>query len=158
MRRGIFFVAVLATALTMGLEFSHVLEWPVKAAYPGDLYVRLQESLYVWFGTLGGALYVLAVLAGVVLAVLHRRNRRAFAVTGAAAGAQVASLATFFAVIYPVNLALPIGQGVVPANWEAMRFRWELGHTIGFVLFTTAFVLQVAFLLHTASPGARRTP
>lgn len=131
--------AVVLTALTMGLEFAHVLEWPVKQGYSGELWVRLQESLYSWFGTVGAVLYVLAVVAGVVLAV--RLKRRAI---WWAAGLQVAALASFLAVIYPVNRRLPLGSGdrvTVPPDWTSLRVRWELGHTIGFVLFLAAFVL-----------------
>lgn len=141
MRRGVWIAGVLLTALTMGLEFAHVLEWPVKQGYPGELWVRLQESLYVWFGTVGAVLYVLAVLTGVVLAVLVRR-----APTWWAAGLQVAALASFLTVIYPVNQRLPVTSAEpasVPADWESLRVRWELGHTIGFVLFLAAFVVLV---------------
>lgn len=37
-----------------------------------------------------------------------------------------------FAVIYPVNLRLPITTGstvTVPADWASPHVRWELGHT-----------------------------
>ena len=63
------------SALTMGLEFAHVLEWGPKAGYSGPLYTRLQESLYVWYGNLGGVIYVLAVICTVALAVLAVRDR-----------------------------------------------------------------------------------
>ena len=139
MRRGLWFAAVVLTALTMGLEFAHVLEWPVKQGYSGELWVRLQESLYLWFGNLGAILYVLAVIVGVVLAFRVKRTSMWWA-----AGLQVAALASFLAVIYPVNLRLPLSssdQVTVPPDWASLRVRWELGHTIGFVLFLSAFVL-----------------
>lgn len=142
MRRGLWFAAVLLTALTMGLEFAHVLEWPAKQGYSGQLWVRLQESLYTWFGTLGAVVYVLAVIVGVVLAFRVRR-----APVWWAAGLQVAALASFLAVIYPVNQRLPISssdQVTVPADWTSLRVRWELGHTVGFVLFLIAFVLLLS--------------
>jgi hypothetical protein len=66
--------ALLLSALTMGLEFAHVLEWGPKASYSGPLYSRLQESLYVWYGNIGGVIYVLAVVATVVLAVIAVRD------------------------------------------------------------------------------------
>lgn len=148
MRRGVLFAAVLLTALTMGLEFAHVLEWPQKQHYSGPLYVRLQESLYVWFGNLGGVLYVLAVVATVVLAVLTRHDRGARGVLGVAAGLQVVGLASFLTVVYPVNLRLPVaGSGSVPPDWAGLRDRWEWGHTVGFVLFTASFVLLLVFLV-----------
>lgn len=107
MRRVVLFSAVLLTALTTGLEFAHVLEWPQKQHYAGPLYVRLQESLYVWFGNLGGVLYVLTVIATVALAVLARRDPGRRGVIAAAASLQVVGLVTFLTIIYPVNLRLP---------------------------------------------------
>lgn len=43
MRRSARLANLVLTALIMGLEFAHVLEWPQKQGYPGALYVRLQE-------------------------------------------------------------------------------------------------------------------
>jgi hypothetical protein len=139
MRRGLWFAGVVLTALTMGLEFAHVLEWPVKQGYSGEMWVRLQESLYSWFGTVGAALYVLAIVVGVALAVTRKRTPLWWA-----AGLQVVALATFLAVIYPVNRRLPLTSGdqvSVPPDWASLRVRWELGHTVGFALFLAAFVL-----------------
>jgi hypothetical protein len=148
MRGAVLFAAVLSTALTMGLEFAHVLEWPQKQHYAGPLYVQLQESLYVWFGNLGGVLYVLAVIATVGLDMLVRRDPDRRAAIAAAAGLQVAGLVTFLTIVYPVNLRLPVGSsGAVPAGWTALRDRWELGHTIGFVLFALSFVLLLVPLV-----------
>lgn len=148
-RRACFFLAVLLTAWAMGLEYAHVLEWPAKAGYPAGLYVRLQESLYIWFGNLGGVLYVLAIVLSVATAVLLRQDRPVRRLTGAAAGLEILALATFLAIVYPVNLRLPVhSSGAAPTDWAALRNRWELGHTIGFVLFTAAFVLQLLTLLH----------
>jgi type II secretory pathway pseudopilin PulG len=59
------------------------------------LYVRLQESLYIWFGNLGGILAVLSTIALVIL-LRHQPERR----DPTAAGLQVVSLATFLTIIY----------------------------------------------------------
>ncbi len=149
------FTTLVLTTLTLGLEFAHVLEWPQKQQYPGALYVRLQESLYIWFGNLGGVLYVLAVVASVVLVVLLRRDRPRRGWVGVAAGLQVIALVTFLTIVYPVNLRLPVNSaGAVPPDWTALRDRWELGHTIGFVLFGVSFVLLVAALVRQVeAPG-----
>lgn len=155
-RRGVLVTALLLTALTMGLEFAHLLEWPQKQHYPGWLYVRLQESLYIWFGNLGGVLYVLAVVATVGLAILVRRQRRLWAWFASAAGVQVIALITFLTIVYPVNLRLPVNSnGTVPADWTALRDRWELGHAIGFVLFTVSFVLLIVTLVRQADLAER---
>src|SRR5699024_10361425 len=100
--------AILLCALTMGLEFSHVLEWPVKAGYAAELYTRLQESLYLWFGTVGGTIYVLAVVMTVVLAATQWRAPETRAWLGAAAVVELVAVATFFVVVYPVNFHFPV--------------------------------------------------
>lgn len=151
MRRSVAFAALLLTASTLGLEFAHVLEWPQKQQYSGPLYVRLQESLYVWFGTVGGIVYVLAIVATVALAVLLRRAAGHRWWIGIAAALQVVGLASFLIVIVPVNSRLPAnGPGTAPADWTALRARWELGHTIGFVLFAASFVLLLLSLVRRA--------
>lgn len=141
-RRGFYVAGLLLTAWTIGLEFAHVLEWAPKASYSGSLYVRLQESLYVWFGNVGGVIYVLAIVACVVLAILQRRDRSTRVPVAVAAVLEVVALIVFFTVVYPVNFHFPVhGSGAVPPDWTALRDRWELGHAIGFVLFTAAFIL-----------------
>jgi hypothetical protein len=40
-----------------------------EASYPGPLYARLQESLYNWYGNVGGVIYVLAVVATILFTV-----------------------------------------------------------------------------------------
>jgi hypothetical protein len=139
--------------LAMGLEFAHVLEWPQKQRYSGSLYVRLQESLYIWFGNLGGVLYVLAVAMTVVLAVLVRRQPGRRGAIGTAAALQVVGLITFLTIIRPVNLRLPVNSGgTVPADWAGLWDRWELGHTVGFVLFAAAFVLLLVPFMRQSDP------
>jgi hypothetical protein len=163
LRRSGLFAALVLTAWTMGLEFAHVLEWGPKASYPGPLYVRLQESLYVWYGNIGSVIYVLAVASTVALAAAACRDRAARGPAVAAAAAELVALAVFLAVVLPVNSRFPVhGSGAVPPGWAALRDRWEVGHTIGFVLFTTAFALLLAVVLRpgatllTVRPGRRQ--
>lgn len=147
-RRAVWFTALLLAALTMGLEFAHVLEWPQKAAFPGPLYTRLQETLYLWFGNIGAPLYLLTIALTVTLTILLRATPCQRVPVRIAAVLETIALISFFAVIYPVNLQFPVsGEGGVPADWEALRVRWETGHAIGFVLFGAAFVLLLVPLI-----------
>jgi hypothetical protein len=43
-------IAITLLALTMGTSFAHVLEWPAKLHYTGEFYLRLQTSLYAYWG------------------------------------------------------------------------------------------------------------
>lgn len=142
-------VALLLTALTMGLLFAHVLELGPKFGYPPELYIRLNNSLYVWFGPpLGALLYVGSVVAVGVLTWLVRCCRMALAWTGAAAVLQAAALVTYFAVVEPVNQRLrPLLPGIVPEDFATLRAQWEFGHATEFVLFLMAFVFLVVSVL-----------
>lgn len=146
--------ALLLSGLTLGVEFAHVLEWAPKDGYDGALYTHLQESLYVWFGFVGAAVYVLAIAATVALAVLVRHDTVTRRPAQGAAGLAVLALASFLAIIYPVNQRFPVhGGGAVPDGWQSLRDRWETGHAVGFALFLAVFVLLLVALLR-----ARGTP
>jgi hypothetical protein len=134
-----------------------------EASYPGPLYARLQESLYNWYGNVGGVIYVLAVVATIMLAVLawHEHASRGLAV--AAATMKMTALIVFLTVVLPVNSKFPVhGSGAVPAGWAGLRDRWEAGHATGFVLFTVAFIVlplsegSASRSCHSGAPGPRR--
>ncbi len=58
----------------------------------------------------------------------------------------VASLIVFFAVTFPIN-RVTSNWTVMPANWEALRRRWELSHAANAVLYGVAFVVLLLSLL-----------
>lgn len=72
------FVALMLTALTMGLAFAHALELRPKLEYEPWLYLKLHRTLYWGFGTIGGAVDVGALLAAIVLAFVVRGRHPAF--------------------------------------------------------------------------------
>lgn len=148
-------LTLLLVALTMGLEFAHVLELGPKLAYPPELYLRLNTSLYYWFGgPLGGLIYVGAIVASGVLCWLVRRQRAARALTASAATLQLTAFATWLTLVEPVNARFrALAPGEVPADFTALRAQWEYTHALGFVLFACAFVL-----LAVADPGRGRRP
>jgi hypothetical protein len=147
--RAIQVLSLLLVALTMGQLYAHVLELGPKIQYPPQLYLRLNTSLYAWFGPpLGAAINTGAIVATAALAWLVRRHRRLRLLTGIAALLQVAQLVIYFARVEPVNVrfrALPLGQ--IPSDFTALRAQWEYGHALGFVLFATAFLLLVISLV-----------
>lgn len=152
-------MTLLFVALTLGLEFAHVLEWGPKMSYSGQLYVRLQESLYVWFGYLGSVIDILAILSTAVLAISLRGYRRVRWYTASAAGLEMIALTVSFVVIYPVNQHFPVhSSGTVPTDWTSLRDRWELGHTIGFVLFTISLLLLATALVRPNLPSLTPAP
>ncbi len=147
--RAIQVLTLLLVALYMGQQYAHVLEIGPKLNYPPELYLRLQNSLYAWYGPpLGAAISVAALIATGALTWLMRRQRSARWLTGSALALQVAALAIYFARVEPVNVsfrALPPGQ--VPSDFIALRAQWDFGHALGFALFVVVFVLLVFSLM-----------
>jgi hypothetical protein len=137
-------LSLLLVALTMGLEFAHTLELGPKLHYPPELYLRLNTSLYAWFGIappVGGAIWLGAMVATGVLIWL-RRQRYARLFTGASLVLQLAAFANYFARVEPVNGRFrALAPGQVPGDFTVLRAQWEYGHAVGFALFAVAFLL-----------------
>lgn len=159
MTRVIQVLSLLLVALTMGQLYAHVLELGPKMQYAPQLYIRLNNSLYAWFGPpLGAAINVGAVVVTAALAWLTRRHRHLRLFTGIAGLLQVAQLVVYFARVEPVNMRFrALGPGQVPSDFTALRAQWEYGHALGFGLFAAAFLLLIislAFKPTAEEPGA----
>jgi hypothetical protein len=127
------FLALLCVALTLGLAFAHVLEIPGKLRLPGEVWLTVQQNLYVAFGPpLGAGIEVAAIALTWLAAVLGRRRRRpAFALSVAAGTAVTLGLASWGLVVAPANTVLSAWTAAtLPPDWAAVRFRWELGHAL----------------------------
>lgn len=145
-------VALTLTALTMGMSFAHVLEMPAKLAYPPDLYVALQNTLYVSFGppNIGAFVEPGAVLTVMILAYLVRHRRPAFwFVLWAAICLLLAFPVIFFLFTEPANAVFHAARPAsVPADFARYRSQWENSHAVRFVLHLAAFVLLARSVLH----------
>jgi hypothetical protein len=144
-------IAVVAAALTMGLTFAHTLELPQKLGYDAATWVHIQQSLYRYFGLVGGPVEVAAVIAAVVFAV-RARGRPGGRLASVGAACFVIALALWFAVINTANAE--IGSWAVdaaPSDWERWRGQWEFGHAAHFVLTLAGFL---TLLVATAQAGA----
>lgn len=153
--------ALTLTALTMGLSFAHVLEMPAKLAYPPDLYVALQNSLYEYFGYIGAFVEPGAVLAVVILAYLVRRRRPAFRFTvGAVLCLLLAFPLVFLAFTQPANETFHAARPAsVPADFEAYRNQWEFSHAVRFVLHLAGFAfLTLSVLVRPRAPRSELSP
>lgn len=146
-------LSLLLVALTMGLEFAHTLELGPKLNYPPELYLRLNTSLYAWFGPpLGASIWLGAIVATGMLTWMVRRRRSVRLLTGAAVALQLVALANYFAFVEPVNVRFrALTPGQVPSDFTTLRTQWEYGHALGFALFTVAFLLLVIALMRLAA-------
>jgi Domain of unknown function (DUF1772) len=139
-------IAITLVALTMGTSFAHVLELPAKLHYSGEFYLRLQTSLYAYWGppSITGFVEPAAVLSVLFLAVLCRRRPVTLRLTlGSVICLLLAFPVVFFWRVAPANETFfhAAHAEILPADWNSSRMRWEMGHAIRFVLHLTAFVL-----------------
>jgi hypothetical protein len=140
-------VALVLTALLLGITFCHVLEMPAKLGYDGGLYMTLQMTLYAHFGPpgVGGFIEPGAIFAIIAVAILARRQRRpGFGLTVVSGACLLLAFPViFFAFTEPVNEAFREGlvTGTVPAEWQRLRLLWELSHAARFLLHLAAFSL-----------------
>lgn len=152
------FVAVILVALLTGLAFAHVLEQPAKMLYEGELYLTLQKSLYAGWGPpgVGGFLEPVAILATLSLLVASRGSRAQFRMTLAAAVALLLAFpVVFYLLVAPSNAAFAVATlDAIPHDWTDLRARWELGHTVRFVLQLVALGLLV-LSAEAAGPSRR---
>ena len=153
------FLTVMLTALSMGAALAHLLELPAKVHYEPALWLRLLQTLYPpAFGTIGAFCEVGAVLAVLVLTLLVRRRRPAFAWTVAAAVCLVATHAAFWLLVAPVNATLlPLTPETLPPNWTFLRDQWEYTHAArAFLQIAALAALLVSILAETPADVGRR--
>jgi hypothetical protein len=145
------FLSLVLTALVMGLAFCHVVQMPPKMVLGGPEYL-LTLRMYGGFGPVGALLEPGAIVAAIVLATLVRRRRREFALATAGAACLVAGLLLWFVVVSPVNAHWAVASpSAPPADWVALRHRWEWGHAGHAVVLLMAFAALVCSVLTATS-------
>lgn len=129
--RTVHLAAILLTALALVPGGAHLFALPNKIALGERDYFTVQ-GIYAGWAVLG-VLLVLAIAADGLLAYAQRADRAAFLLALAGALCLAATLAVFFVLIYPGNQATA-NWTTAPADWRALRLRWEYGHALNAVL------------------------
>lgn len=152
------FITPFLAALAIAAPFAHALELPVRRTYDPALYVAVTHTLYFYFGVIGGAIEVGAVLAAVVWALLLLRARavpraaRRWALAGAACAVLAHGL--FWLLVAPVNQEFAAWTSeAVPADWTRFRDRWEFTHAARAGLFVLGFGALLGSALTTRAAG-----
>jgi hypothetical protein len=146
------FVALFATALTMGAALTHLLEMPAKLRMPAEEYLVAQQLYFGW--------YRLAYLIGVqVVALLAsaffvRREPLALRAVLTALGCVLAAQAVFWTLTYPCNTETA-NWTLLPDDWEPLRSRWEYSHAAG-ALFQVAAMASLILAALTRPRHVRR--
>ncbi len=142
------FLSLLCTTIAFALTLCHVLEMPGKLALSGDVWLAVQHHLYGTFAWVGAIGEIGAIVFSGWLFVLLRDRRPAGALALLATLCAVAGLASWFMLVAPLNKIIAAATATsMPADWEAVRLQWELGHAVAAGLFTVAWVALVLGLL-----------
>jgi hypothetical protein len=148
---------LLVTALSLGPSFAHVLEAPPRlAVWSGELWreATVFNGQYRLFGLIGGPLDILAAVLTILLAWLVRDDRPGFWFALAGAVLFAASLATWLAVVSPANGVMAGWRpGPLPADFDAVRWRWETGHMAIAALKLAGFAALILSVLLTRRPA-----
>ena len=151
------FVNLLLVALTLGMTFTHALEYPGKTSLTGADWLMVQHNLYIAFGVIGAIIEVTAIATTWIVLWQLRGWRLARVLTLLAALCASAALAVWFAYVDPVNTALNAWTPqTLPHDWTSYRDQWEAGHAASALLFALAFTALVGAILSEAENGTRR--
>ncbi|MBN8958796.1 MAG: DUF1772 domain-containing protein [Rhizobiales bacterium] len=147
-------VTLVIVALSLAPSYAHVLEaYPRMAVWSPELWreATVFNAQFWLFAVVGAPIDILAVLvpAGLTWALRRAGDRRTAAFTFAGTLCFAAALAAWFLLVAPANSILATWTpGPVPADFDAVRLRWESGHMVvaafklvGFVLLALACVL-----------------
>lgn len=141
--RVVYFVSLLSATLALTPAMAHLLELPNKIGLPADRYLIVQQNYRGW--ALTGAFVIVALLSTLVLTIMLRGRGAPFVLALVAflciAGTQV----IFRSYTFPVNQETS-NWTVLPANWVALRQRWEYSHAASAgldLVAVTALILSV---------------
>lgn len=119
------FVAIALTAVGLVPGGAHLLEMTHKMSLDQDQYMTVQQIYRGW--ALLGVIFIAAILANCLAALIMRSQPVPMACAAAAAFLLCIGLAIFFTWTLPVN-QVTSNWTVAPANWQALRAQWEYSH------------------------------
>lgn len=155
-------IALTLTALGLAPGAAHLLELPVKLAYPPALYAQVTSTLYALFGPAGGAVQMAALAAAAVLAFRSRRLPHG-RLLAASAAALLASLLLWAFLVAPVNAewgnSADVSQEEFAAAYARLRGRWEYGHVAAFIAWFAGWLgMAAGFALRPPAATGGRSP
>jgi len=139
------FVALVLMALALVPSGAHFFGLPNKIGLAQDAYFTAQSIYRGW--ALFGIVSFGALFANAILAFMLRREGAPFWLAVTAAASVVVMLAVFFTWTYPGNVATE-NWTRIPADWQALRTRWEYSHALNAVVMFVGFCALVLAVLN----------
>ena len=154
--RTVRFASLSLMGLGTGISLSHLLQWKRKAELPGDVFVRVQKTLYNNYGPAGAVMEPGELLSTSATLVLVRKRRSASFLTTIALLTVLAKFPVWALFIRPINeQTLDWTTEALPPNWQEMRDRWHRLHLLRFVLSAVGTSVLLAALLSDAPASGR---
>ncbi|HEU4875615.1 MAG TPA: hypothetical protein VFT44_21070 [Pyrinomonadaceae bacterium] len=142
--KSLYFIALFFVALALGPALAHLLELPNKITLAREDYLTVQQIYRGW--ALLGVVVAGALLSTLILALMVRKERKAFLFALIAflciAGTQV----VFWTYTYPTNQATN-NWTMLPQNWTELRRQWEYSHATSAGLNLMALVAMILSVL-----------
>jgi hypothetical protein len=142
--RTLYFLALMFTAIAMGLALAHLFELPNKIDIGAEHYLIVQRSYDNW--AVIGLIVPVAFLSVLILTFVLRGSGAVFVLALIALLLLVGELVAFWAFIFPVNQATE-NWTMLPNNWEALRAQWEYAHAVRAILYVLALGTLIMSLL-----------
>jgi hypothetical protein len=120
------FIALVLSAVALAPAGAHLFALPNKIHLGQNAYF-IVRNIYRGRALFGIVLFANLIVA-TALAVKMSEQHGPFALVLTSLTCQVAALAIFFVFVYPGNVRPTTGP--LPANWQQLRWRWEIGHAI----------------------------
>ena len=137
------FFAIVLTALALVPVGAHLFALPNKIHLAEGNYFVTQSVYRGW--ALFGLVLFGAIFANLALTLAMRR-RRAFVFVLINLVCLVATLVIFFAFTFPANQATN-NWTQMPADWEDLRWQWEVSHAVNALITFTGFCSLAMSLL-----------
>lgn len=139
------FTALFLTAFALVPGGSHTASLMTKLAMTQEAYFNAQAIYNGW--ALFGVASLGALAANAILAFAVRKQAVSFRLMLLAVACLTGGLAIFFVFTYPANVATA-NWTTVPADWQALRWQWEISHAANAALTLAGFcALCLAILL-----------
>jgi hypothetical protein len=123
------FATLMPTALSAGMALCHLMEMPARQNYAPAPWSRVTniEGTYRLFGPpVGASIEGGALSTAVVLSILVRKRRPAFALTQVGVACMAAAQVAWWLFVFPVNSRMVNWTPEsLPANFEELRDQWE---------------------------------